>query len=693
MSKLEVEMFTNMKLRFKVGAGYAIITSILVIAVLITIVQVNKSETVVNQLINTRIPSNQSALMLLNGMNHSLAALRGWIILGKETFKAERQVAWNTEIDPSLKTLKTFADQFGDPTEQTRLLPIIEKLQRFKKYQQEIEDVAQRVENTPAMKILFEKATPLGDILLQEITDIIDLEGKLEGNVARKKLLTTMADLRGNTAISIANIRSYLMSGDPNYAAQSQKAWAKMNILLSNLETQSNTITPEQYRHLIQFRKTNTLLQPLITEMFAIRAGDSWNIANTLLRTKVAPLAEAISNLVSTMRDHQEELMSLSLKDFRRQANTLKNTEKILLLFGLIFSIGIGAFLTNRITSPIQDAVKVAERMADGDLTHPIKSRSNDETGQLLNGLEAMRKRLLAIFTNLNEESNSLSNSSGSLSKISNEMSKSATDVKEKSGTVATAAEEMSSNMNSVAAAVEEATTNVTIVAESTGMMSETIDEISKNTEKARVTTADSVAQAQSAAKRMNDLGKAAISIGKVTETITEISDKTNLLALNATIEAARAGEAGKGFAVVADEIKDLAKQTANATKEIREKIEGIQNSTQMTVTDIDHILNVIREVNVIVSAIAPAVEGQAITTREIAANVAQASEGLREVTENVAQSSIVSGEVAREIAEVDHSSGEISHMSDEVSGSAVELKILSDRLNDAVSTFKIQAS
>ena len=68
----------------------------------------------------------------------------------------------------------------------------------------------------------------------------------------------------------------------------------------------------------------------------------------------------------------------------------------------------------------------------------------------------------------------------------------------------------------------------------------------------------------------MAELGTAAQEIGKVVETITEISEQVNLLALNATIEAARAGEAGKGFAVVANEIKDLARQTATDTGEIK---------------------------------------------------------------------------------------------------------------------------
>jgi methyl-accepting chemotaxis protein len=82
-------------------------------------------------------------------------------------------------------------------------------------------------------------------------------------------------------------------------------------------------------------------------------------------------------------------------------------------------------------------------------------------------------------------------------------------------------------------------------------------------------------------------LGSSAKSIGNVVETITEISEQVNLLALNATIEAARAGEAGKGFAVVANEIKELAKQTAEATQDIRLKIETIQGSTEGTVTEI----------------------------------------------------------------------------------------------------------
>jgi methyl-accepting chemotaxis protein len=159
----------------------------------------------------------------------------------------------------------------------------------------------------------------------------------------------------------------------------------------------------------------------------------------------------------------------------------------------------------------------------------------------------------------------------------------------------------------------------------------------------------------------MDQLGAAANSIGKVIETITDISEQVNLLALNATIEAARAGEAGKGFAVVANEIKELAKQTAAATQDIKEKIEGIQGTTSMTVGQITEITQVINDVNDVVGNIATAVEQQSAATKEIATNVAQASQGIQEVNENVNQSSSVSGEISRDIAGVSVSMNEMS--------------------------------
>ena len=159
---------------------------------------------------------------------------------------------------------------------------------------------------------------------------------------------------------------------------------------------------------------------------------------------------------------------------------------------------------------------------------------------------------------------------------------------------------------------------------------------------------------------------------------------------MNATIEAARAGGAGKGFAVVVNQIKGLARQTAEATMEIKSRVESIQSTTEGTVHEINDVSEVVGDINTIVSIAATAVEEQSATTNEIVNNVSQASSGLTEVNENVAQSSTVSTEIAQEIAEVNSASSEISNSCSAVNNKYEELALLANNLNEMVKKFKV---
>ena len=96
------------------------------------------------------------------------------------------------------------------------------------------------------------------------------------------------------------------------------------------------------------------------------------------------------------------------------------------------------------------------------------------------------------------------------------------------------------------------------------------------------------------------------------------------------------AGAAGKGFAVVANEVKDLANETAKATKQISDKIEAIRHGTQEAVSVIGDISGIIAQMHDISTTIASAVEEQTATTREIARNVSEAAIGESHVTENI---------------------------------------------------------
>jgi len=349
-------------------------------------------------------------------------------------------------------------------------------------------------------------------------------------------------------------------------------------------------------------------------------------------------------------------------------------------------------FIAGTIVKPINQAVSGLKDIAEGegDLTMRLNVASNDEVGEMAHWLNTFIEKLQTIIRQIAGNSEMVGQSSTQLSQISLQLLKGAEDTSQRSTNVAAAAEEMSVNLNNVAAAMEESSTNANMVASAAEEMSSTINDIAGNVERARSIASEAVGKATNASSTMGELSKAAEKIGKVTETITEISEQTNLLALNATIEAARAGEAGKGFAVVANEIKELAKQTAEATLDIKKLIDDVQGTSHTTAAGIGEISDVISGINDIVSVIATAVEEQSAATQEIASNIGQASQGIQEVNENVSQSSTVATDISQDIGEVSSSAQKISENSNRVQATAEELLKNSRELNEIVGNFKI---
>ncbi len=404
---------------------------------------------------------------------------------------------------------------------------------------------------------------------------------------------------------------------------------------------------------------------------------------------------ETITKKINLLKQVEDHLSSEIEERTKELANSQKATiTASLILFAIIICVSalLVYFVTSMILNGIKQATIVALELAEGegDLTTRMHLQRRDEIGVLGKAIDNMLDNLSSMIGQIQGISGSLDTANQKLSGLSSEMNEETGNVAGRASTVAAAAEEMSVNMDTVSIAVEDAAQNVASVAAATEEIAVISGEISTNTEKARKITSKAVSQVASSSERVNELGNAADDIGKVTETITEISAQTNLLALNATIEAARAGEAGKGFAVVANEIKDLAKQTADATLEIKSKIEGIQTSTHGTVLEIEGISKVIGEIDEIVAGISASVETQTSTATEIAGNINQASQGIQEVTENVSQASTVSQEVARDIAEVDQSSNQMLASTDNVIKTAGELSSFANKLQGLVGKFKV---
>ncbi|WP_300669166.1 methyl-accepting chemotaxis protein [Desulfoluna sp.] len=428
-----------------------------------------------------------------------------------------------------------------------------------------------------------------------------------------------------------------------------------------------------------QLLKVSSLWTTFYGHLDAIVAGGSGAGASlTWVKANNVKLLSEMNAAVVLMQDASEKKLSLLY--------TLQMGGIVAGLLIMILGIRTAFTLLTRLAR----VEKFARRLGSGDLNATSGITGRDELGRIGASLDGMAVEMKTMLTGVVRNSKTLFDTSGMLNSLSGGMANSVSSIATQSQSVAASAEQMSNNMNSVAAAIEQASTNVGIVSGSTEQMMLTIVEIASNTEKATEITADAVSKTETSADKISVLGRAANEIGQVTEAITEISEQTNLLALNATIEAARAGDAGKGFAVVAHEIKELARQTAEATQDIRTQVTMIQNATRDAVGEITGINEVVHGINEVVGGISAAVEEQSVTTREISDNIGQASLGIQDVAVNIADTSVAVGSVAHDISELNRETLGISASSTKVASEAASLNHLSEDLETAVGQFRM---
>lgn len=395
---------------------------------------------------------------------------------------------------------------------------------------------------------------------------------------------------------------------------------------------------------------------------------------------------------LSAKQDTEEALAAVTtMTDTSNEASSTL----IYWTFGVALFAALGVILvalpvSGKIAKPIAQAADFAKQIADGDLSKDCDVKAKAEVGDLITAMNDMRASLKGIVQRLSGNASTLSQSSTQISATAEQLSNGAEETTQQSSTVSAAAEEMSANMDHVSASTEQMSENIQTVASAVEEMTASIGEIAQNAEKAANVAENAAQLTETSNQKVGQLGSAADEIGKVIEVIQDIAEQTNLLALNATIEAARAGEAGKGFAVVATEVKELAKQTADATDDIRRRIEGIQGSTQETVTAIGAIEDVIRNVNEVSRTIASAVEEQRITTSEISQRVANTSEAAQTITVAVAESTTASREITSNMVRVDDAAKQTAIGAGETRDAGQNLLSVADELQELVGTFTV---
>jgi methyl-accepting chemotaxis protein len=387
---------------------------------------------------------------------------------------------------------------------------------------------------------------------------------------------------------------------------------------------------------------------------------------------------------------HWSVLVRVSAVEAYAGVNSIRSTIKIFGGVALALICLVAFFLANSIVKPINRTVNMFEEIADGDLTRRIQVKGNDEIAQLGHSSNKFVEKLQGMIKQIATNAVSVKDSSEGLSSTANQLASGAEETTSQATSVAGAAEEMATNMDNVAAATEQMSGNVKSVAAAVEEMTASIGEVARNAENAASVSDEAAQLADRSNTQIGELGTAADEIGKVIEVIQDIAEQTNLLALNATIEAARAGDAGKGFAVVATEVKELAKQTADATDDIRNRVEGIQNSSGEAVSAIGEITEVIRNINGLSRQIAAAVEEQNATTAEIAQSTAETSKTTETVASGVAQSAAASQEITKNISSVTSAAQQTSAGASQTQTAGKDMYDLSGELQELVGQFSV---
>lgn len=394
-------------------------------------------------------------------------------------------------------------------------------------------------------------------------------------------------------------------------------------------------------------------------ESFRASKGREFAAADKLVKGQDRAPTDLLDGVVKTLQD----VNAASQTRIQESATSARHTTVAGLLITAVASLLLGTYLSRKITGPLQIVVRRAETIALGDLTgNEMAITSHDEVGDLTTAINEMQMSLCTMIDSIRGTAEQVASASEELSATSQQITANSEETTAQAKVVSEAGAQVNVNLQTVASGAEE--------------MSATISEIAKNASSAAKVGNEAVAAAQSANETVTRLGDSSIEIEKVIEVITSIAQQTNLLALNATIEAARAGEAGKGFAVVANEVKELAKQTAKATEEIKQKIGAIRENTGEAVAAIGGIKGVIDEVSQISTAIATAVEEQSATTNEMSRNVTEAARGASTIADNIQGVAEAAQNTSTNVGEAQTATQQLSR--------------LANQLRDMVGRFKI---
>ncbi|QYY82425.1 methyl-accepting chemotaxis protein [Pseudomonas sp. B21-041] len=455
-------------------------------------------------------------------------------------------------------------------------------------------------------------------------------------------------------------VRGYTYSGK---ADAEQPALTAIDNALKNLESLPSRV-PDQ--HIANLQQATESLKAYRAAVAQFRDSQVKNAAALVNMSAQGDILIAVSKKLT------ESQTVVRDTDAARAKNLLLIATALAVAFGLLAAWAI----TRQIIIPLNQTLKVAERVAAGDLTHNLVSLRRDELGQLQRSMQSMTQGLRELVGGISDGVTQIASAAEELSAVTEQTSAGVNNQKIETDQVATAMNEMAATVQEVARNAEEASEAAVAADQQAREGDKVVGEAIAQIERLAVEVGHST-------EAMGELKRESDKIGSVLDVIKSVAQQTNLLALNAAIEAARAGEAGRGFAVVADEVRSLAQRTQKSTEEIEELIVGLQNGTQQVATIMDNSRTLTDSSVELTRRAGGSLESITRTVSAIQAmnqQIAAAAE----------QQSAVAEEINRSVLNVRDVSDQTSAASEETAASSVELARLGTHLQMLVGRFKV---